>query len=446
MNGAPPRRPAFSLTHDAVRRDRPGNDEGQTSRFARRLPGKPAGKGARHAVGPDPAGAASRPRQPWAHGVNHIVTTSRGGGAPSDDAQTGTELTADAGFRQALQRVRATLACSTVPGGLFLTGSHDGAELHVACLPMAHAWGLAADAQRLAVAAHREIMVFARTALPPATHPDHPDQFDAFFTPRITFFTGECLIHDMAIVRTGLLVSNTRFSNVSIIDGRANFDPIWHPPYISAITPEDRCHLNGIAVEDGRLRYVTAFGPFDEANGWRDHDPHTGVIMDVERNCILRGGMCLPHSPRLCDGRLFVLEAGTGTVLQVDRGSGQTTAMVTLPGFARGLVVADGIMFVGLSTVRDTAHQLALPLTRTGAELLTGVAAVDVERATVLGLLRFNDRREIFDVALIPSVSRVAIANIAASGGYYAVDSRAGGYWMRVNGTSVESLHGQNQG
>ena len=354
------------------------------------------------------------------------------------------DMVADAGFRRTLAGLRSTLAISTVPGGVFLVGcSDDAASLHVAHAPFEHAWGLAADSQRLAVATHREIIVFANSPLLASTHPDRPGYFDAFLTPRVTFFTGECLIHDMAIVRTGLLASNTRFSNVSLIDGSANFDPVWHPGFVTACTPEDRCHLNGIAVENGQLRYVTAFGPFNEPQGWRSHDLDAGVIVDVGRNGVLCDGLCLPHSPRLSDGQLYVLEAGTGAVLKVNRDTGKTVRLVTLPGFARGMTIADGILFVGLSAIRNTDRGIALPVSRSAVRLLCGVAAVDRALGTVLGILRFTEAREIFDVVRIPSVTRAGIANSADAGSYYAVDCRAGSYWMRFNGTSLEAADEQ---
>ena len=243
-----------------------------------------------------------------------------------------------------------------------------------------------------------------------------------------------------------MLASNTRFSNVSMIDGSANFNPVWHPHFVSACTPEDRCHLNGIAVENGQLRYVTAFGPFNEPEGWRSHDLDRGVVVDVQRNAVLCEGLCLPHSPRMADGRLFVLEAGTGSVLQVDRDTGNTRRMVALPGFARGMVIADDILFVGLSVIRKSSRDIGLPVSRSGIALLAGVAAVDIARGTVLGILRFKDDREIFDVVRIPSVVRAGIANSAAAGSYYAMDSCVGSYWMRFNGANVEAGNDQKNG
>jgi uncharacterized protein (TIGR03032 family) len=336
------------------------------------------------------------------------------------------------------------LAFSTVPGGVFLIGCPDRfGPLHVAHLPLAHAWGLAADTQRLAVATHREIIVFARTNLPSSTHPERPGYFDAFFTPRVSFFTGECLIHDMAIVRPGLLASNTRFSNVSMIDGSANFEPVWHPHFISAITPEDRCHLNGIAVENGQLRYVTSFGPFDEPQGWRSHDLNAGIVLDVARNSVLAGGLCLPHSPRLIGGRLHVLEAGTGTVLHVDRATGECRPLAKLPGFARGLTAHDEVLFIGLSAIRQSRGDTPLPVARSSDPLVTGIAAIDAASGNLLGMLRFKEDREIFDLALIPSATSPGIFRSTAPGDHYAVDSRAGGYWMRHNGMNTEACDAQ---
>ena len=41
-------------------------------------------------------------------------------------------------------------------------------------------------------------------------------------------------------------------------------------------------HLNGLAMIDGRPRYVTAHADTDSAQGWRDHKAGGGVLIDVE--------------------------------------------------------------------------------------------------------------------------------------------------------------------
>jgi uncharacterized protein (TIGR03032 family) len=339
----------------------------------------------------------------------------------------------DRGFIEALARSRATLAVTTLPGGLFLLGSGPDLQQHIAYLPLEHAWGLAVTPQTLAVALHREIIVFANSAFLAPRHPLRPNYYDAFFSPRMRFFTGDCLVHDMAVSRNGLLVANTRFSTIAEIDGRYNFNPVWTPPFISAVTPDDRCHLNGIAVEAGEVRYATAFAACDTPEGWRTQDPAAGILLDVAQNAILCEGLCVPHSPRLIDGRLFVLESGTGTVLTVDRISGRTSALTTLPGFVRGLVSSGGTLFVGLSNLRDSARGRKLPISAKRSALVTGVAAIDATSGAMLGMLGMDERvDEVFDLAVIPGMSRAGITDGNGSDTSYAVEGRVGSYWMQT--------------
>lgn len=50
---------------------------------------------------------------------------------------------------------------------------------------------------------------------------------------------------------------NTRFDCLATVDERYNFAPLWKPRFLSGLVPEDRCHLNGLAAEDGKAKYVT---------------------------------------------------------------------------------------------------------------------------------------------------------------------------------------------
>jgi uncharacterized protein (TIGR03032 family) len=355
------------------------------------------------------------------------------------EGQQPARLRVEPGFAAALARAGGALAMTAAPGGLFLLGPPgDGEPPGFAFLPLDHTWGLAAAPQRIAVATAREIVVLANTPKVAASHPDRPDHFDAVFSPRLSFFTGDCLLHDMAITRQGLLASNTRFSTVAQIDGHWNFDPVWQPPFITAVLPEDRCHLNGIAVEDGVLRYVTAFGICDTARGWREAPLEAGVVLDVQAGGrVLRGGLYLPHSPRLVDGRLLVAEAGRGCLLEIDRQSGAARQIAALPGFTRGIAAGGGVIFVGLSRIRGSARNKLLPLATGAASLIAGIAAVEAASGAVLGFLHIEGPpREVFDLALLPGIRRAALADGRTPDSLYAVDSRAGCYWMRVEGSA----------
>ena len=64
--------------------------------------------------------------------------------------------------------------------------------------------------------------------------------------------------HEMAWAGEELWIVNTLFSCLCTLRPEYSFVPRWKPPFISALAAEDRCHLNGLAVADGRPRYVTA--------------------------------------------------------------------------------------------------------------------------------------------------------------------------------------------
>src|SRR5262249_38999338 len=143
---------------------------------------------------------------------------------------------------------------------------------------------------------------------------------DACYLPRSCLVTGDVQIHEMAWASapagTGaageadLWFVNTRFSCLCTRDGRHSFVPRWRPPFITALAPEDRCHLNGVGVRDGRVRYVTALGETDTPGGWRTHKKAGGLLIDVAGNDVLLRGLSMPHSPRWYRERLWLLESG----------------------------------------------------------------------------------------------------------------------------------------
>jgi uncharacterized protein (TIGR03032 family) len=91
---------------------------------------------------------------------------------------------------------------------------------------------------------------------------------------------------------------NTRFGCLCTLDAEHSFYPRWRPPFVTAYAPEDRCHLNGLAMVDGRPRYVTALGETDTAGGWRANKRNGGISMDIKTNAVLLHGLSMPHSPR----------------------------------------------------------------------------------------------------------------------------------------------------
>lgn len=233
---------------------------------------------------------------------------------------------------------------------------------------------------------------------------------DACYVPRNSHVTGDIAVHDLGMGRDGLWLVATKFSCLATLDSEHSFVPRWRPPFISALAPEDRCHLNGMAMVDGVPRYVTALGVSDVAGGWRADKAHAGVVMEVPSGEVVISGLSMPHSPRWHDGRLWVLESGKGQLVVCDLENGTTEVVAQLPGFTRGLSFHGRYAFVGTSQIRETATFGGLPIAEQGP-LECGVWAIDIVTGEVVAAVRFADRvQEIFDVAVLDGVRHPEVA------------------------------------
>ena len=233
---------------------------------------------------------------------------------------------------------------------------------------------------------------------------DPPGKHDACYVPRSIHFTGNIDIHEMSWSDDDRLwLVNTRFSCLCTLDDDNSFHPRWRPGFVTAYAPEDRCHLNGLAMRDGKPRYVTALGETDSTSGWRANKADGGVLLDVESGEVILRGLSMPHSPRWYRDRLWVLESGKGTLSVVDLRSKTLSTVATLPGFTRGIDFIGPLAFIGLSKVRETASFSGIPIVKELTERICGVWVVQIESGEVLGFLRFESGvEEIFGVQILP--------------------------------------------
>ena len=227
---------------------------------------------------------------------------------------------------------------------------------------------------------------------------------DACYLPRAIHITGDIDIHEMAYAAAAeLWLVNTRFSCLCTLDPEHSFTPRWRPPFVSAYAPEDRCHLNGLALVDGQPKYVTALGETDTAGGWRANKASGGVLIDVPTNETLLRGLSMPHSPHWHNGRLWLLEGGEGSLAVVDLATRTWQMVAHLPGFTRGIDFYGPFAFIGLSQVRETATFSGLPLIeRLGHKRTCGIWVVNLETGQTVGFLRFDSGvQEIFAVKVL---------------------------------------------
>jgi uncharacterized protein (TIGR03032 family) len=264
--------------------------------------------------------------------------------------------------------------------------------------------GLAADPRRLAVGA-RDRVWFLRNAPDIAPRIEPAGLHDACFLPRASHVTGDIGVHEMAWAGDELWLVSTRFSCLCTLNPDYSFVPRWRPRFVTALAAEDRCHLNGLMVVEGEPRYATALGETDVKDGWRAGKAAGGCLIDIASNEVVTRGLSMPHSPRWYDGRLWVLESGTGRLAVVDRSTGEKQSVVEVPGFTRGLAFAGRYAFVGLSKIRKTSAMDGVPLAARRDELKCGVAVVDLAAGYVTGMLEFQTAvEEVFDVQVLPGV------------------------------------------
>ena len=114
----------------------------------------------------------------------------------------------------------------------------------------------------------------------------------------------------MAWANDELWVVNTKFSCLCTLDDQHSFVPRWRPPFISAYAAEDRCHLNALVMADGKPRYVTVFGTTDTMEGCSAGKNTDGCLIDVPSGEVVAGGLAMPHSPRIHDGKGLAAELG----------------------------------------------------------------------------------------------------------------------------------------
>lgn len=293
--------------------------------------------------------------------------------------------------------------------------------------------GIAIAGQQLAVATRHELLTFANAPL--LAHSlleDEPGRYDSLYLLRTSYFTGDLNVHDVHFGAEGLWLVNTRFSCLCQPSPEYSFAPRWKPPFVSEMAPEDRCHLNGLAMERGRPRYVTAFGQTDSAGGWRDNKARGGVVIDVASGETVLRDLSMPHSPRLYDGALWLLNSGTGELLCADVARGTYGVVCTLPGYLRGLSFVGPYAIVGLSQIRERHIFGGLPVLERFAELNCGLAVVDLRSGKEVGLFHFSSGcQELYDVIVLPKVRRPTILNRESIQTRQAFTAPEFSYWLR---------------
>jgi uncharacterized protein (TIGR03032 family) len=234
----------------------------------------------------------------------------------------------------------------------------------------------------------------------------NPLPYDCCLVPRCSHVTGDISGHECAYQEDELIVVNTRFSCLCKLSREWSFVPFWHPPFISEVTPEDRCHLNGLVMGRSGPRFVSALAETNTKEGWREHKADGGLVIEVESGEIVTRGIAMVHSPRWYDGRLWVLESGTGELQVVDLDTGKRSVVARFPGYLRGLAFYDRYAFVGLCKIRGDRETFGgLPIERMYPELKCAIYVVDLHTGADVGFIEFTKGiEELFDIHVLAGV------------------------------------------
>jgi uncharacterized protein (TIGR03032 family) len=312
---------------------------------------------------------------------------------------------------QLLTQLGISLVVSTYQAGKLIIVRADNNTINTHFCNYKKPMGLAASPTRLAIGT--DVAIWELHNMPDVARKlEPPGKHDACYLPRRIHVTGDVDIHEMAWGReptselyNQLWFVNTRFSCLCTFDPDHSFTPRWRPSFVTAYSPEDRCHLNGLGMVNGLPKYVTALGETDQNESWRENKAYGGLLMDVETNQILLRGLSMPHSPRWYGGRLWMLESGQGSLATLDLVSGALITITQLPGFTRGLDFYGPLAFIGLSKVRDSALFSGIPLVERLTERICGVWVVNIQSGETVAFLRFEEAvQEIFAVQVLPNI------------------------------------------
>jgi len=294
-------------------------------------------------------------------------------------------------------------------GKLFLIGLKPDGRLSVHERTFNRCMGLCAHGQTLWMSSLYQAWRFENVLGPSEMH----DGYDRLYVPMVGYTTGDIDIHDIAVRSDGApIFVSTLSSCLATVSDRMSFTPLWKPPFVSRIALEDRCHLNGLAMRKDNPAYVTAVARSDVADGWREHRREGGILLDVESGEIIVSGLSMPHSPRIHEGTLYVLNSGTGEIGWIDLTAGRFHPIAFCPGYLRGLSFVDRFAVVGLSRPRDdnktfAGLKLGEELERLNVSARCGLVVVDlksgdcVHTATIGGVVE-----ELYDVIALPGVRR----------------------------------------
>ncbi len=311
-----------------------------------------------------------------------------------------------------LFQMKCSIAITTYQAGkLVLISAADENKLTVLPRTFSRPMGFEVDGERMVLATKDEVICFENSKELAIHYPNKKNTYDNLFIPRATFYTGQVDLHDVALGKDGIWAVNTSFSCLCRVTGTYNFIPEWKPPFITQLVSEDRCHLNGMVMDKGRPKYVTALGTSDKAQGWRDTIINGGILMDVDTNEIILDKLPMPHSPLVYKGELYMLLSASGEVVRVDVKQKKYEVIKKLDGFCRGMDIYNDHLFVAMNKLRKNSSTFGKLSFAEKADV-AGIRVIHLPTGALIGELNFQSSvDEIYSLKILSGTIHPNVLN-----------------------------------
>lgn len=358
---------------------------------------------------------------------------------PNESQGTPVQCNADIGFMEWLASSKGSLVVSTYQAGKLLMIGWSGDQLSLLMRHYDKPMGMDTSGNKLILATRNNVTLHSNDVIL-AKNYKQTGQYDALYLPKVSWHTGDLNVHDIAFANNDVWFANTRFSCLSKLNDSYNFEPMWRPAFVSETVPEDRCHLNGLAMVKNQPRYVTCLGESDTPGGWRDNKVSGGIVIDIKNNNIVQRDLAMPHSPRYYRNNLYVLNSGAGELLKINPEDGGREVVCQLQGYLRGLSFVDNYAIVGLCKIRETNIFGGMPVQEKFEQLLCGIAIVNIKTGKNIGLFEFTSGcEEVFDTRFLAGSQRPNIFNTEKPETLEAFNAPEFSYWLRPK-NMVEDL------
>jgi uncharacterized protein (TIGR03032 family) len=293
-----------------------------------------------------------------------------------------------------------------------------------------HPMGMSLKKDQLALATRSELQIFKTNQELAKNFPEHKGQFDKVFLPKITYHCGNIDLHDLVHTNSNIIGVSSAYSCLVEFSSEYSYVPVWKPNFIDELVHEDRCHLNGVACENGEIQFVTALGKTNQKEGWRKNIVNGGIVIDYKTNEIVIEGLSVPHSPIISGNHLFVALSGTGEIMKYNLETKHASVIANLSGYIRGMQIFDDYLFVGLSKLRNkSSNAFDIPISK--KQLACGISILSKHTGELLAELRYEkDINEIYSIQIFPQTDSAILFTKDMDAWKYSVDTSLKSFWM----------------